>query len=256
MAGFDFACDGMGWVKGWALRLRRQLLRIQQEDVLNRIVRKAVAQFPRGFSAAKPVPNKFMVQFLEKASIEEITSPLVDLWANLLAFAATNYDPNFVHFSSIISQMSASQASILKSVIGSESAHDVELAGDDIAIFFAAPKFREYLSEQIAADLPDVASIDDADVVGNLIEKRFNRLGIEVVYIGIEANEDFVDFIPDYQTYDDKQSVDYAILEAIGLILRSAHDDLLIGSNILVSVVFYYLTELGRHFAMACRLVR
>src|SRR5262249_20385607 len=71
--------------------------------------------------AMPTIPMKFAIPFLERASLEESDSELVDLWSNLLASAAEEFDPHPIHFVSIVSRISPSQGEIPKEIIGTQS---------------------------------------------------------------------------------------------------------------------------------------
>jgi len=58
------------------------------------------------------------------------------MWANLLASAAEDFSSHHTHFVSIISQLSPKQGEILKSLIGTESAHACDVAMDGIRMLF------------------------------------------------------------------------------------------------------------------------
>jgi hypothetical protein len=81
-------------LKGDQLRHKRELLRIQQEASLNRIAELAQNKIKSQSLSISPVPTKFLVPFLERASLEDDTSDLCERWADLLVSAATEYDPS------------------------------------------------------------------------------------------------------------------------------------------------------------------
>jgi len=68
--------------------LKADILRLQREEVLIEIAKKARQRALEENLQLHSVPNKFLVPFLEKASIEEIDSQLTDQWANLLLSAS------------------------------------------------------------------------------------------------------------------------------------------------------------------------
>jgi hypothetical protein len=113
-------------LKGEQTCHKRELLRLQREDVLAEIVSRAKQRIESKQLATKPVPNKFIVPFLDQASLEDPDSELVDMWASLLASAETEYSSHHVHFVSIIFQLSAKQGDILKRLIGTDNAHELE----------------------------------------------------------------------------------------------------------------------------------
>jgi hypothetical protein len=57
-------------LKGDELRSKRILLRLQREDILDEIVERARKKLGN-LAALKPIPNKFLVPFLEQASLED-----------------------------------------------------------------------------------------------------------------------------------------------------------------------------------------
>jgi hypothetical protein len=76
--------------KGEEQRHKRRLQRLQyqlEEAALKEIIFRARQRLSRDVAVIKPVPMKFIVPFLEQASLEDPDSILVDLWANLLAFS-------------------------------------------------------------------------------------------------------------------------------------------------------------------------
>jgi len=66
------------------------MLRIQQDEVITHIVEKAIQILVEEKAAVATFPTKFLVPFLEKASLEDSQSDLLETWATLLASAATN----------------------------------------------------------------------------------------------------------------------------------------------------------------------
>jgi hypothetical protein len=109
-----------------AKRLRGDQIRLQREDVLIKIARKAKSrELIEKFDPEK-VELKFIVPFLEQASLENIDSDLVDWWASLLNSARKNLNfsqPIFVDFMSKITSAEAKFIIYLKS----ESSSDKDL---------------------------------------------------------------------------------------------------------------------------------
>ena len=69
---------------GDRLAHKRQLLRIQQEEALEAVFAQAAPRLALLKRPVEPIPVKFLVPFLENASLEEPDSELIRLWANLL----------------------------------------------------------------------------------------------------------------------------------------------------------------------------
>jgi hypothetical protein len=60
-----------------------------------------------------PVPTKFLVPFLERASLEDETSELCDRWSDLLVSAATEYDPSMIRFSAVLAEIGPGEVNLL-----------------------------------------------------------------------------------------------------------------------------------------------
>ncbi len=91
-------------------------VRLQRIDVLVDIASRARATLDREGLYGGSVPNKFLVPFLEKASLEDWASELRDAWANLLFRAATKYDTKLNVYVDILSKISAREAQFLQRV--------------------------------------------------------------------------------------------------------------------------------------------
>jgi hypothetical protein len=89
------------------------MLRIQQEDVLWKIASQAQKELSERQEPIQKIPVKFLVPFLEKASLEDLDSELIDTWSRLLSSAATNFDPHMVRFCSIPSEISGTEVRFL-----------------------------------------------------------------------------------------------------------------------------------------------
>jgi len=63
--------------------LKADPIRLQREDVLIEIAKKAYNRLEIENAVPSPIPTKFLVPFLEKASLEDGDSYLIDRWADL-----------------------------------------------------------------------------------------------------------------------------------------------------------------------------
>jgi len=126
-------------LKGDQLRYKREQLRIQQDATLTEIANKAQRRLH--FEEEKvttPVPNKFLVPFLERGSLEEPESELCNRWADLLVSAATSYDPSMVRFSAVLAEIGTGEVAFLERIIrkprGSLGINHIE----DVPIMFTS----------------------------------------------------------------------------------------------------------------------
>ncbi len=93
--------------------LRADLIRLQREEVAIAIALKAVERLRITGSTPHSIPNKILVPMLEKASLEEPNSELIDRWANLLASTACSPHIKAVTFADVLSQIGGDEAQLL-----------------------------------------------------------------------------------------------------------------------------------------------
>jgi hypothetical protein len=241
-------------LKGDELAYKRTLLRLQQEETLLEIAKRAKSRIS-ALESPGPIPNKFMVPFLEKASLEEEDSTLVDLWAGLLVSAAEDYKPHYIHFSNIISQISARQAGVFSDLIGTGRASDLEASMDSLFIDYDSEFLKTYLTKSFTQKSPPATTAEDAN---NFIDEALNLVGTDIKHVELTDSEDdsyFVSGTTSSSTYTDDLETDYAILSAIGLIRYVDTGLIKLGERWIVKVFFYCVTPLGREFAKACGVV-
>ena len=98
--------------------LRADQIRLQREEVLLRIVKTAKKRIEIEKKPIRSIPNKTLVPFLEKASLENARDrTMIDMWTNLLASAATSEQPNAPRYVSILSEINGKQARLLNRII-------------------------------------------------------------------------------------------------------------------------------------------
>jgi hypothetical protein len=239
-------------LKGDQLREKRLQLRLQREDVLAEIVRRARVQIKSPNKAKKPIPNKFLVPFLEKASLEQPDSSLIDMWASLLASAAAGISSYHVHFVTIISQLSPKQGDILASLIDTGSLASLELARDNIFSYLENRSIRKTVEERVSA-----LSEKTDDAFEEAIKVTLDQIGITPVHAAAENLKTKIYFDIEFadRSYRDTDEVDYSILEAVGLI-RRVDTGFFDVEEWAAMLTYYHLTDLGFYFAKACGIVR
>jgi hypothetical protein len=89
---------------------------LQREDVLLEIAKKARARAELEKIEIHPVPNKLLVPFLEKASLEDADKEMQDRWAALLLSAAKDYQSRHLTFVDILSRLSSNELKFLEEI--------------------------------------------------------------------------------------------------------------------------------------------
>ncbi|MGT2501008.1 Abi-alpha family protein [Bradyrhizobium guangxiense] len=222
---------------------------------MGEIVRRARARLSKSPEGLKPIGTKFLVPFLEKASLEDKDSPLINMWAGLLASAATGGSSYHVHFVSVISQLSQKQGELLEELIGTKSDNVAALAMDRIKASLEHHAVRKSVAQ--ALDELVLSSSTDFDPLTSAIAELMNCVGVEMVFgaVGIGSRENYVEIdFCNGNLYSDGIEVDFSILEAVGLI-RRVEVNFDVGKVYSITLEYYHLTSMGYHFAKACGLV-
>lgn len=248
-------------LKGDQLAHKREILRIQQEEALYVIAKSAREKLQIGRLTSQPVPNKFLIPFLEKASLEEADSDLIELWASLLASAAHDYNPHYIHFANLISQMSAQQALIFTEVIGTNDAESLELALDNLMTGFSTAIMQEYVAHWYAAEDPPPS---DVAAMWRLVERCLNIVGVDIKHIELEDHQSkkFNATDPhrsgqiEVSVYKDELETDFAILDATRLLRHEDTGYFNVGDRWHIKIMFHYVTPLGQGFAKACGIIK
>jgi hypothetical protein len=240
-------------LKGDELRHKRVQLRLQREDVLTRIAEKCTKRLGLRPPNSVPVPNKFLVPFLEQASLEDPDSSLVDMWANLFVSASEDFESYHTHFVSIISRLSHKQAEIFATIADAESEHDLELSVDNIEAYYRQHRIKRRVLEAFKQLTAIPSSMDD---FCQFIHDHMDLPGLAIVHASAEnrKTKQYFDITLDYMFFEDADAVDYSILEANGLISYVDTDFFGVGKWDLL-LLYYHLTPLGFHFAKACKII-
>jgi hypothetical protein len=248
-------------LRGDRLRHQRELLRIQQETTLTRIARLAVEKHGPLKSPDKPLPNKFIVPFLEKASLEEPDSPLITLWANLLVSASTNYKSAHLHFLDIIHRMSPEQARILQRMVDRADDEDTFLNNyEEIAEIRGKSELINFLSWYLTRSDKYYPHPKTDDELQHFLIDAFDIWCISVCYMSLHSKNTQRNLIlsPDYALYASSEAVDHEILQALGILTRITAYSIELDSqgehDWHLDVDFYRITSLGLYFAEACKM--
>ena len=104
------------WFRPFSERrgLKADLIRLQREDVLIEIAKKVYRRLEIENAVPSPVPTKFLIPFLEKASLEDKDGYLIDRWADLLASSSMHPESAHPRFVQILSELGGAEAKLLR----------------------------------------------------------------------------------------------------------------------------------------------
>ncbi|MCO6187206.1 hypothetical protein [Rhizobium sp. L1K21] len=144
--------------------LRADQIRLQREDVLIEIARRARLRLEEEGEVAQAIPLKTMVPLLEKASLEDPTDEeMIQRWADLLAAEASNPGENRRWHIDTLASIDGWQAHLLEEISAREPARS----------FFEIQNFtREAAIEEFMLTVNDAARVPKSDVVAVLEKLR------------------------------------------------------------------------------------
>jgi hypothetical protein len=96
--------------------LKADQIRLQREDVLLEIAKRAHQRLRLEDAPISPIPNKILVPFLEKASLEDENSFLLDRWADLLVSAARSTQAVHPRLIQVLSELTPAEALLLRHI--------------------------------------------------------------------------------------------------------------------------------------------
>lgn len=96
--------------------LRADQIRLQRAEIAYEIVKIAKATAELEKLELKPPSAKFLVPFLEQASLEDQDKELHSRWASLLLSASTHYEARHLTFIDLLSRMSSHELNLLEEV--------------------------------------------------------------------------------------------------------------------------------------------
>jgi hypothetical protein len=203
--------ESLGYV-GDQIQLRRQ-------NTLLEIARRAKQRIEETGKAALPIPPKFFLPLLEKASLEDIDDEtLMSMWANLIATASTENVQMLGQYINILANVVPKQVQILDTMLGSDGG-----SPDDASHLFDN---YYYLNQTgLPGTLNAHGGIADAEDFADAIMEALNIKGVAIDTISVYHVDDrrgdgFTMGSPD-GVYSDQDYLDFENLVRLGLIDRT-----------------------------------
>jgi hypothetical protein len=205
-------------------------------------------------------PLKFLVPFLEKASLEDEDSELSEIWGNLLVSAATEYDEQLLVCSDVLSQIGpigAKTVANLGSKVDTAESHWVGLR-------FQLEDFQTDISGWFYRFVIREGNFPSKDFDSNDFNKLFTDKPLMLTDMGLPSIG-----IPGLSMYAEMEydwgfNASHAVaLERLGLVKRGQFDarfDIINGVHVKddekgeypISMGYVGLTPFGFHFYQRC----
>jgi Abortive infection alpha len=216
--------------------LRADLIRVHREEVGLEIARRAAARIELETSGLRPIPLKILVPLLEKGSQEEADDDfMIDMWANLLASAAssTEVQPRFV---GIIGELNGHQARLLQFIALKKGEH-----------------VEDYYQEAVLRWLTDeLANQPGPEELGDKIDELFKAGGVHLALCFVFApglEHGFRTWSSEIDGRTEREvEIDLEVLASLGLLQRESVREVGVGQIENVSISYYCVTSFAQDF--------
>jgi hypothetical protein len=224
--------------------LRADQIRLQREEVAIKIA-KLARERALIDGHISSVPPKFLVPFLEKASLEDSdNSDMISLWANLLASASRGFQAPMYRFVSVLSELAPEHARVLRLVAVNDS--EINDRIDFSADFYCSPNLiMRFCMERF--------NQADVDVFANAFFEEFSCHGSFFIDMSIYVGDDGYTYhtpCKELKLTDIEDSI--GVLSSLGLVRRDIIPDINVGDGNAIFLDMATLTSFGADFFKAC----
>jgi hypothetical protein len=196
-------------------------IQLRRQQTLLEIARRAKERIDLIEKPTQVIPQKFFLPLLEKASLEDISNDtLLDMWANLIATAATENVQMLGQYTNILSNIVPKQVHLLTKMLSVDE-DDPHNAGHHVDNYYYLNQtgLPGTLNEHSEIEIEDAEEFADA-VVSSLNIKGVAIDTINISYTDPMLGEGFSLGSPD-GIYSDKDFLDFENLVRLGLIDRT-----------------------------------
>jgi len=231
-------------------------IQLQRQKTLLEIAKRTKKRLAFIEKPVRPIPQKFFLPLLEKASLEDISdSTLINMWANLIATASTENVEMLGQYVNILSNIVPRQVVLLEEMFDFDDEDGTYDAGHLIDNYY-------YLNQTgLPGTINRYSHLKDPKVFADnlLSELRIKGVAIDTiaVYLVDGCGEDVTISSPD-GLYSDRKYLDFENLLRLGLIDKTEIKQYKIGMFD-VDLHYYVVTPVGIDLYACCnpaRLVR
>lgn len=198
-----------------------------------------------------PIPSKFLIPFLEKSSLEEEGSPLVERWADLLASSASNPSTAHPRLVAILSEITGDQALLLQK-IARNNIENVEFPNRDFhdSVLLYDPHY-------LYNDVVELLSPGDHNIenIMSFLDDMFSsaRIGSIDIITRDELTEDHYS-IPTSESFIDSNESEFDLNILYSLNILEEHTMRFSYKSWNITVIYVRTTSLGIEFIKRCDL--
>ena len=223
--------------------LRADNIRLQRTEVAYKIAKMTRKAAELEKTTLTAPPTKFLIPFLEKASLEDRDEELHSRWSSLLLAASTHYDARHLTFIDIMSRLSSDEIKLLEEVcLPQLRANDFYPDGYVVANQHNTTGFCSVVRKQ----LPPVTNED----LRRLFDRYFieHPLAFGKVTSSKIYNTGYVMFVTEFGIPRSQKELSLEILEHEKLVEFRTSEKA--GTGVVVG--YFDLTSLGLAFVNAC----
>jgi hypothetical protein len=235
--------------------LKADQIRLQREEVVFEVARRARERLLFEKAPIQPVSSKVLIPLIEKASLEAADDDdMIQRWSDLLANASKDQkvEPRYVQ---ILSELTSRQARLFDEVVNN-AYEEISHPGawlEDAPIHLGPTWVRRQINQVFV----DRKSIPSADFIYNKVLETINYPGCAIIDLILSrANDDFYS-MPENKLVNKgfhRLELDLEIIASLGILKRSQvfyttkfKDD--------IHLIYYHITELGLSFLKAVKKV-
>jgi hypothetical protein len=232
--------------------LKADRLRLEREEVLYEIARRAKERIELEQSDVRPLSNKFLVPLLEKASLEDPSDEkLIQMWSNLLATALTSKVELLGQYVNIIANLTGTQARIFDDVVSRSLSTDGILlkTGHFVDQYY-------YLNQTgLPGTLGSLLKMRSLEKFARKLMEEVDGIGVAIDTMNVYPKGDSTGGISlsgqKDGPYRDSLFFDFENLCRVGLLERVEIKQLLLG-NFDLDIFYYVVTPVGIDLFACC----
>jgi len=203
-----------------------------------------------------PVPPKFLLQWIEGASLEDINDDdnLIDAWSNLLVSNSSSLNKNSILFCDLLKKIDSSHAKYLFELtrnMPSKVWEDVPITTDVVSLKKFIREDEDIQRLLSSKDLKEIRSQVEM-VLSAYLDEAGTELLISSLRFVDRRSKDEVLFI-DTKYYNGEVPEDLiAPLHALNLLVDADIDEFLVTPSVLLYVRYLHLSSFGCEFLKSC----
>jgi hypothetical protein len=191
---------------------------LHRQKVLHEIAKRTRKRLETLNKDVKPIPPKFLVPLLEKASLEDVNDEkLMDMWSNLLVTSATENVELLGQYSTILAEITSDQVRLMERILRLNEG-EIQDAGIFIDNFY-------YLNQSgLPGSIDRFSHLDSIEAFADSLANEFDINGVALDCVNIffqdESRGAGMSFTSPDGVYSDDQFYDFENLTRLGLLAK------------------------------------